>query len=160
MGSGIVANYTDDLIGSGTATADDVTNGAVAQAVDNNNATSWATANSAFPHWFKYDFGVGTTYRITKLTMTTITVTGGTSVKDFTLRGSNNDSDWDVVTTEQHTNVETINTFTFTNTTAYRYYKINVTTNWGSQDIVGMREVEMMETIRSRNVGIGSPMMI
>jgi len=60
------------------------------------------------------------------------------------LQGSNNDSDWTDIYNGQHANTTDIETYTFSNSTAYRYYRIYITTQWESAD-TGIVEVEMME---------------
>jgi len=69
------------------------------------------------------------------------------SPKDWTFQGSNNDSDWDIldtVTGETSWGAAEVRDFTFSNTTAYRYYKLDITANDGHASYVGFGEMELI----------------
>jgi len=143
-----MTEYTTDKLTGGTPSADSVTQGAAANACDNNTGTKWETANVALPHWWKYDFGAGVTHRIEKLRIYPYAYGGNCEIKDFTLQGSNNDSDWDIVFTGTVANSESWQDFTFSNSGSYRYYKVNITTIYRTDvTTAGVREFEMMEAI-------------
>jgi hypothetical protein len=84
-----------DATGSGTASADSSFDGTVlpAKAVDNNNATSWASAAGSLPHWWKYDFGLGNAKDIVELVWRPRT-TGGQQPVNFDLQWSDDDAVW------------------------------------------------------------------
>jgi hypothetical protein len=67
-------------------------------------------------------------------------------VKDFSIQGSNNDSSWDTLYTGQYADSFSWQSFTFENSTAYRYYKINITSLWGAANSAVIGEIQMMET--------------
>lgn len=145
--------YDSNFVTGGTPSADSVYGGGneATKAVDSDIATYWLSGAGALPHWWKYDLGVGVSKIARKLKMWIRNDAGGSLCKDFTLQGSNNDSDWDVIHTGQYTsnledNSNVLQEFTFANLTAYRYYKINITTTWRAGDTVaGLNEIEMME---------------
>lgn len=97
----------------------------------------WIT-NETSSGWLKIDLGLANATAIKKYT-----VTSGASAldgaerapKDWTLQGSNNDSDWDTldtVTGETSWGEPETRSFTFSNDTVYRYYKLNITDNNGN----------------------------
>ena len=139
--------YTSDLLTGGTPSA--LHADTPAFACDDNTGTTYSHSSTR-PWWWKYDFGAGNGKTITKLLFKspkTGTAGGNATIKDFTLEGSDNDSDWDVVYTGQITNDTNEQSFTFTNSTSYRYYKINVTTAWCTDNEGYIYEIEMMETV-------------
>jgi len=110
-------------------------------------AESWES-DGAPPDWIKIDMGAGNTYKIESYA---IQCPSGIAAvdrmpKDFTLQGSNNDSDWDVLdTVTGETGWSSPEKRTFTCdvcTTAYRYFKINVTANNGG-DYVLIGEIDL-----------------
>jgi hypothetical protein len=113
-------------------------------AFDNNTETQWNTVDQCtVPNqWIKYDFGVGVSWNIGQLK---IYIKVGEGPKDFTVQGSNNDSDYTVIYTGQTTDGTGWQTFSFVNTTPYRYIKINQTTSWHPSGYNGIMEIEMYE---------------
>jgi hypothetical protein len=144
------SNGTVDVTSYGSITADSFngTGYEASKAIDNNSGTSWSSANTSFPHWLKMDYGVGVTKIINKITILPLVPGGGSRVKNFTLYGSNNDSDYTSIGSGLHTNAHTTETFTFSNATTYRYYKIIFTDNYdsGSPNFADVEEIEMMES--------------
>lgn len=146
------AGYGSDVLTGGTASVDTIFGAGyeAAKGADDNLGTRWASTDSAFPHWWKYDLGAGVAKVITKLRINKFWNISGSALKDFTLQGSNNDSDWDVVYTGQAAEVGADGVweeFTFQNSVAFRYYKLNVTSTYRVVDeIVSFWEIEGMET--------------
>jgi len=144
-----MAKYgTTDRCSGGTASADSVGDGLVAaNAVDNNITTRWRANYGTFPHWWKYDFGAGTIWAISKVTVKCLNYTTNTCMTDFTIQGSNNDSDYSILYTGVHADNEDVQTFTFINRTKYRYIKINITTGVSAEKVGDIAEIEMFEGI-------------
>ena len=144
-----IFHYTDygpNFLTGGTATAQ--SDGGYGytpdKAVDGNTHTRWSTGDyQPLPRWWQYDLGSGVTQAATKLRI--ITTMG--LYKDFTLQGSNNGIDWTLVYTGQQPNTDDWETFTFANTTAYRYYRLIASSNWRGDNYVGFFEVEMMANV-------------
>lgn len=143
------ALYGSDVLTGGTASGD--TNGGAwsnpANVVDNNDGTFGNSVDAAGDHWWKYDLGAAVTKTVTKVRFKPYNNAWGNSIKDFSIQGSNNNVDWDTLYTGQHANTNAWETYFFTNVTAYRYYRIYMTTTWMvGHTLMGIYEAEMMET--------------
>jgi len=98
--------------------------------------TFWMTSNNACPAWLKYDLGSGITKIIQKIS---ITARGGNSPGAFTFQGSNDNSNWSTLLTvtgvipsdysavPEEGDYAGVLSWEFSNSSAYRYYKLNVT---------------------------------
>lgn len=91
-------------------------------AFDGKASTGWQ-GNTGTAQWLKCDFGAGNEKLFTSFYMKTLGSGDGTS---FTLAGSNNDSDWTTLATFDTMD----NVLSFSNSTAYRYYRISTPINW------------------------------
>ena len=141
----IQAQYTGDLTGSGTASASSEYGSEVAaNAFDDNTGTDWG-ANDPIPQWLKYDFGSSNEKTIQRYPIRTY-VNDFRLPDDWTFEGSNNDSTWTTLDTRTNAGLadSTWYTYDFSNSTAYRYYRIYIT---GSEttDYIEIAEMEMME---------------
>ena len=97
---------------------------------------NWGPNNSGFPHWLKYDFGIGKSTVINKFKFHS---SNTYSPKTFTLDGSNNNTDWTTLYTGTNVADPVSNWtpyFTFSNSTAYRYYRLHITVGWSAEWIV------------------------
>lgn len=92
----------------------------------------WISATgTGADEWVKYDYGSGNEKVITSYAIRGYQPGQPTRyITDFRLQASNNDSDWtDLDTQTSHSfanDYETVYTFEFSNTTAYRYYRLYV----------------------------------
>ena len=111
----------------------------------NGSALGWSTDNTT-TGWWQYDFGVGNQkiikrYRIFADGVPTF------SPNNWTFEGSNDASTWAVLDTRTGggglVHQQWV-TFDFTNNTAYRYYRVNISSNGGGNK-VGFDEIELME---------------
>jgi len=133
----------------GTATADSASDAAhlAAYGIDGVLTNQWNSTNTAFPHWLKCDWGAGVARIVDQILLTKNNVSSnGSLIKDFVFAGSNNDSTW--TTLYSGTAANGIDgaqeAFTFVNTTAYRYYKITITSNyWSGVSHSGFKELAM-----------------
>ena len=107
-------------------------------------ASSWPFSQS-IPEWLKQDFGAGNEKKIAKYTLNNGGVSNGV-IKDWTFEGSNDDTNWDVLDTRTGQNPVNYTAYTFSNSTAYRYYRI-VVTAINSGDAATIWEMEMMELL-------------
>jgi hypothetical protein len=104
-----------------------------------NNSVSgsayWVT-NGTSTGYLQIDLGDGNTHKCASYAIQVNTVPEpNRAPKDFTLQGSNNDSNWDVLDTQTDQtswgNGEKRTFSGLAGTTAYRYFKLNVTANNG-----------------------------
>lgn len=138
-----------DVLEGGTPSASSELEGCEADKACDNDWTEWSgwySEDISLPHWWKYDLGEGVTKTVIYLKIKQY------NIKTAIIQGSNNDSDWDnidtlsfPVTTEE--NPIATSTFGFINTTAYRYYRLNITEVyhlWG-ENVAGIDEIELKE---------------
>lgn len=113
-----------------------------ANAFDGNTGTwYWQPFNASDgTGWLKIDFGSGNAETCTKIRLShadATTISGN-------VQGSNNGSDWTTLTSFTHGSVDTFYEEVFANTTAYRYYRIQIT--GGSAAWIKFNEWELYET--------------
>ena len=143
-------SYQADFLNDGTASADSFYGAGTApsKAFDNSTSSYWLSDESAFPHWIKYDLGASVVKMARKLRV----YPEENQAKDFKLEGSQDDSIWVELLSDALTAVAEWNEWTFDNYTAYRYYKITVTSNHteGGDTYAGIYEIELMEAVTSK----------
>lgn len=147
-GSDQIPTMSSDSAPSGASSADSVDGASAAwKAFDKDNATSWSSANSAYPHYLKYDFGVAVTKTAQQYTIKGKSANAATeSPSAWTFEGSNDNSAWTVLDTrsaQSFTNGE-LKTYQFTNAVAYRYYKLNCSA--GPGNYASFAELSIMES--------------
>ncbi|MNO17907.1 F5/8 type C domain protein [compost metagenome] len=102
------------------------------KAFDGNPSTKWLiTTNSG---WIQYKFGTGVTQTVTSYSITSANDVPGRDPKNWTLQGSNNGTSWTTLDTRTNEAFATRflkKTYTFSNTTAYAYYRLNISANNG-----------------------------
>jgi hypothetical protein len=103
-------------------------------------APGWSTAAGVSTATIKYDFGSALWAAIGySILGGWWNVNVGYCPKDFEFFGSNNDSTW--ISLDVHTGIsdwtenDRLRSYTFTNVTKYRYYKWDITNNFGSNQI-------------------------
>lgn len=125
--------YSANILSGGTLTCDSDTGGEeCAKGLDGNTATDWSSANTAWPHWTKYDSGTSTANAVAKLYVNVYAGAGGNYLKDWTLYGSNDNSNWFTISTGTVTNATAPAWYTFTwtpSSTLYRYHKLQGANN-------------------------------
>lgn len=90
----------------------------------------WATPIGTTTGWLRYDFG---SYPRTIIKYSVTAGVGTSDPRDWTFEGSNNGSSWTTLDTRTaQTGWTVTRNFTFSNTTAYRYYRINISANNGA----------------------------
>lgn len=99
-------------------------------AFDDDEATYWQGAGGT-GHWIKYDRGSGRAAVFGKLRFKT-KVTGYNigGVRDFRFQGSNDNTNWTTLVDDRHGNNENWEEWEFSNSTAYRYFRIYVDNIW------------------------------
>lgn len=136
------AGYGSDFCTGGTASS---SAGVAADAFDDDNGTF---TNLGSPScWLKYDLGSGNSATAERYTIEATTNNSRTP-SDWTFEGSNNDSDWDTLDSQSGITswgVSEKKTFDFTNSTAYRYYRLSITADNGANSSIA--EFEAMESL-------------
>lgn len=95
-------------------------------------------------HWWKIDFG--SAMKISKISLNAFVVSSpNCSIKDWELYGSNDNTTFTKLTYGTHANTNTEETYSFSNNTAYRYYRINLLTGYANSSAVGIKEVKLFE---------------
>lgn len=141
-----VPQMTSPTSPSGIVTANSqVTGGEAWKAFDRNTSTFWQSTAGSLPSTISYQFP---TTKIIKRYMWRASTTGTTAPRNFTFEGSNDNTTWITLDTQTAINVGSNNVFVsglLANTTAYLYYRINITSiNGGAATIIA--EIEMTES--------------
>lgn len=102
------------------------------KAYDTSGTSVWSSGAAAAPRWLKIDLGSGN-----GMTFNGYRFKGSTTDNDptdWTIEGSNNDSDWDTLHTVTGANTSGIYTtvYTMDTTGEYRYYRIVTTLSQGT----------------------------
>jgi hypothetical protein len=81
-------------------------------------------------HWLKIDFGSTKVIQKIDLKSRNILPSPSAGIKDWILYGSNDDINYTQIASGTHPNTTNIMSYTFTNQTGYRYYRINLLNNY------------------------------
>ncbi|HEY5785863.1 MAG TPA: discoidin domain-containing protein [Microlunatus sp.] len=130
---GISSTATIPMTGSVSASSQFVSETA-AMGADNNTGTFWTTNNVVAA---SYQFALPAAIVVASYSvMRRPEPWELRNIKDWTFEGSNNGSSWTTLETRTGVTWPTagldVKTFTFANTTPYRYYRINITANQGA----------------------------
>jgi hypothetical protein len=121
-------------------------------AFDGSLGTFWYVVAAPAPaggHWIKVDLGAGVKKRVGKLRLQPANIrTSQCSVKDWKLFGSDDDISYTEVAAGTHANNESKEEYIFSNPNSYRYYRLNVISNYDTSDrTAGYVEIYDMELI-------------
>ena len=111
-------------------------------AVDGSASTNWTTNAGGLPCWWKAAFK--TARAVYQYSIRRRNDSSTRNVKDFTFQGSNDDSAWTTLDTQTGITWPTadeVKVFTFTNATAYLYYRVNITANNGDASYTSINEI-------------------
>ncbi len=136
-----------------------------AKAFDNNINTKWVTYTSYGV--IQYDFAGDTAYAISSYSITSANDVPERDPKNWELQGSNDGISWisldsrsDMVFTERHQTVS----FSFTNATPYRMYRLNITAAYGNSalqlaeiQLFANPEVDLTEGGSASDYGLSNP---
>lgn len=124
---------------------------------DGNATGSWYAYDGSYQNtgWVGQDFGAGNEKTVVKYRMLNSLANLTYPPKDWTFEGSADSASWTVLDTqtgvtdwEQATTsnyAEKWKEYTFSNSTAYRYYRLNVSANNGHASLLILSELEMYE---------------
>jgi hypothetical protein len=105
-----------------------------AMAFDGSTSTKWYTDVNASTGWIRYQFGNGLAWRVSEYQITSANDVQQRDPKDWQFQGSNDGANWttlDTRTSQTFASRLLTQTFDLTNTTPYRYYRLNITANYG-----------------------------
>jgi hypothetical protein len=111
---------------------------------------SWQTNSTSVPAWISYDFGSGQAKTITQYVIYPAVNGGNASPTAWSFQGSNDNSAWatlDSRSGQSLTNGSTGYPFAFSNSTAYRYYRLYITSIYAGSTAIVINELQMMETL-------------
>jgi fibronectin type 3 domain-containing protein len=127
-----------DLAFGGTATDSAHSSGGDGpKAFDGNPGSKWFNNAAAPTGWLQYDFGAGNAQVVKRYTISVADV-ANRDPKDWTFLGSQDGTNWTTLDSQSgqiFANRTQRNTYPIANTTAYRYYRLNVTTNNGGDAV-------------------------
>ncbi len=144
-----IGTYGSDIASGGTATASEFFPGQLPGLAFDDSPTTYWSNNGNLPAWIVYDLGSGNEKRVSRYRVAYNSVaTNDNSPNDWTFEGSNDAASWIVLDTRtgQGWTSSGIKTYSFSNTTHYRYYRLNITDNKGTtNDFVSVYEMELKE---------------
>ena len=145
----ITTLLTGDATGVVSAITASAQSEPAANAADGLPLTNWLDDTTVAPQWLRYDFGVGVTKTIKRYRITsaeTGSAYGQTlDPMNWQLQGSQDASAWstlDTRTNQAFGNRGETREWRVTTPGAYRYYRLNVTSNFGSASTVGCQLAE------------------
>ena len=144
-GTGYTANYASNATVTASASFGA---GSLAGLVNGTFEDNTLTTTSG---WILFDYGISVTHIPTKLML--YSWSNGTSGRcnAFTLDGSNNGTAFTQITTGTCQNASQWNTFTFLNTTAYRYLRVSITSTYAGASC-GFQEIQMYDNASVTNM--------
>lgn len=119
---------------------------------------SWFTASGTVTGWISYDFGSGSSNVINYYSIRGVPLSGadvndpGAAPKTWTFEGSNNNTTWTTLDTQTNAPAwaageERI--YKTSNTTVYRYYRVNISVNQGFPTYTGLNGVSMFSSVQT-----------
>ncbi|UJF34875.1 GH92 family glycosyl hydrolase [Paenibacillus hexagrammi] len=141
---GIPGNVSDKVV-QVTARGENTPNEIAINLTDANTNSKWLDFNKT--SWAQFKFDQPRT--IVKYALTSANDAAGRDPKNWTLQGSNNGTDWTVLDTRTNQSFSgrfATNVYDFANTTAYLYYKLDITLNNG-ENIIQLAEVQLSDGI-------------
>lgn len=131
-----------------------------ASACDGVISTKWYTGgNSGYAGWLKADLGQGNAQMVVRYDLTSANDVPGRDPSNWKLYGSNDAAAWtllDTRTGEVFAERYQTRQYSISNTTAYRYYQLNVTSNYSGStaDGVQLSEWALMAPLPTFAVGL------
>lgn len=114
------------------------------KAFDNNEVTKWLLINNT--GWIQYQFAGTDAHAVTSYKITSANDEPDRDPLGWTLSGSNDGTNWTTVDTRSNQDFQNryqTNTYTFSNTTAYKYYRFDFSNNSGS--LLQVAEIRLYE---------------
>ncbi len=100
-----------------------------ANAFDGNTGTKWNSGSTGVAAWLRYDFGPNITWAVTRYDITSASDTAQRDPNAWKFEGSNDGTNWTTLDSrsgETFASRALTKSYTFANSTGYRYYRLNV----------------------------------
>jgi alpha-L-fucosidase 2 len=126
--------WSVDSSDKASASVENGTTENAAKAFDGSTATKWYNSNIAPSGWLRFQYGGGAGWALSQYSLTSANDVPQRDPRDWQFQGSNDGATWTTLDTrsgETFSSRFQTKTYTFANTTAYRYYRLNVTANAG-----------------------------
>jgi alpha-L-fucosidase 2 len=120
-----------------TASVDNPPSETAAKAFDGATSTKWYNTGAAASGWLQFQYGGGAAWPITQYALSSANDVSQRDPKDWQFQGSNDGSTWttlDMRSGETFASRYLKKTYTVSNTTAYRYFRLNITANAGGSN--------------------------
>ncbi|RLD54251.1 MAG: hypothetical protein DRJ05_15025, partial [Bacteroidetes bacterium] len=141
--------YGSNLASGGVASASEEFPGQAANLAFDGSTTTYWSNNDHLPAWIGYDLGSGNEKRVARYIVAYNSVVNyDNSPNDWTFEGSDDGNSWIVLDTQtgQGWAATETKTYSFSNTTVYRYYRLNISDNKGvANNFVSVYKMEMKE---------------
>jgi hypothetical protein len=139
FGDALLAAPMVNLAFGGTATDSAHINGQEGvYAFDGNPGSKWFNNNVAPTGWIQYDLGANNAQVVKRYTVSSANDVPARDPKDWSFLGSQDGTTWttlDSKSGQTFANRYQQNTYPIGNTTAYRYYRLNITANGGEAGV-------------------------
>jgi len=115
------------------------------KAVDGNVNTKWFSGGGSMSGWFQIDLGAGNAQIVARYDITSANDVPGRDPKNWQFQGSNDATSWttlDTRTGETFASRFLTRQFTITNNAAYRYYRLNILSNFSGNSSDGIQLAE------------------
>ena len=135
----LLASPMANLAFGGTATdSAHITGQEGVYAFDGNAGSKWFNNNVAPTGWIQYDFGANNAQTVKRYTISSANDVPARDPKDWQFLGSQDGTTWTTLDTQSgqtFANRYQQNVYPIGNTTAYRYYRLNITANSGEAGV-------------------------
>jgi hypothetical protein len=108
------------------------------KAFDGNAGSKWFNNNTGATGWIQYDFGANNEQLVKRYTVSSANDVPARDPKDWQFQGSQDGATWTTLDTQSgqtFANRYQQNVYPIGNTTAYRYYRLNITANGGEAGV-------------------------
>ena len=132
--------------GIATASEEKVTEPA-SNAFDGSTGTKWFNENDGPTGWLQYDFGPGNAWTVVRYDLSSANDAAGRDPKNWQFLGSNDGVNWTVLDTRTGETFDSrykTKQYAIVNSTAYRYYRLNITANNGDLVSLQLSELALM----------------
>lgn len=116
-----------------------------AKAVDGNTGSKWFSGGGSSAGWLQIDLGAGNDRTVVRYDLTSANDVPGRDPKDWQVQGSHDGSTWTTLDTRSGETFDSRflkRSFTFANATAYRYYRLNILSNFSGTASDGIQLAE------------------